>query len=125
MLVEATLNRLDWVVLLVYFVITFGIGVWASRRQKTEADYFMAGRSVHPLVAGISLFATLFSTVSFVAVPSEAYQHGVLLLLGSVGYALFTPVAVNAFLRFFYGRGESSTLYQYLEELFDWRPQRS
>jgi len=121
MLVEATLNRLDWVVLLVYFVITFGIGVWASRRQKTEADYFMAGRSVHPLVAGISLFATLFSTVSFVAVPSEAYQHGVLLLLGSVGYALFTPVAVNAFLRFFYGRGESSTLYQYLEERFDWR----
>ena len=31
MLVEATLNRLDWVVLLVYFVITFGIGVEASR----------------------------------------------------------------------------------------------
>jgi len=56
----------------------------------------MAGRSAHPLVAGISLFATLFSIVSFVSVPSDIYQHGVLLLLGSVDYALFTLVAVNA-----------------------------
>ena len=47
MLVEATLNRLDWAVLLIYFVIAFGIGVEASRRQKTEADYFH-GRSVGP-----------------------------------------------------------------------------
>lgn len=116
-----TLETLDWIVLVGYLCATFAISVWASRRQATQSDYFMAGRSMLPIVAAFSLFATLFSTTSFVAAPSEGYEHGVMMLLGSVGYAICTPLAAGAFLKFFYGRGDSCTLYEYLEERFDWR----
>lgn len=121
MSLHPTLDLLDWVVLILYLVATFGICVWTSRRQGTESEYFMAGRAATPLVAAVSLFATLFSTSTFVAAPSEGYRHGLTMLLGSVGYALFTPLAAWLFLSFFYGRGNNWTLYQYLEQRFDWR----
>jgi SSS family solute:Na+ symporter len=118
---HASLAFIEWVVLVVYLAATFGISIWTSRRQATENEYFMASRNATPLVAAVSLFATLFSTSTFVAAPSEGYRHGLTMWLGSVGYALFTPLAVYLFLAFFYGRGDNCTLYQYLEQRFDWR----
>ena len=70
------------------------------------------------VVVAISLYATLFSTISFVAVPGEAFKNGVLLGLNSIGYAIFTPLAVYLFLRFFY-QSQSFTCYEYLERRFN------
>src|SRR5690606_3843937 len=103
---HASLATIDWVVLVVYLAATFAISIWTSRRQATENEYFMASRTATPLVAAVSLFATLFSTSTFVAAPSEGYRHGLTMWLGSVGYALFTPLAVYLFLSFFYSRGD-------------------
>ena len=73
------------------------------------------------IVVSLSLFATLFSTVSFVGVPGEAYQNGVLTFIRSMGYAVCTPLAVWLFLRFFYSTGQTFTAYEYLERRFDVR----
>jgi SSS family solute:Na+ symporter len=63
------------------------------------------------------MYATLFSTISFVAMPGEGYRSGMLLGLNSVGYFLFTPLAVWIFLRFFYRAG-TFTAYEYLGRRF-------
>ncbi|MFO1447103.1 MAG: sodium/solute symporter [Opitutaceae bacterium] len=112
------LTTLDWLVLGVYMV---GILVTAHSSKggrSTLAQYFLADRSLSWFTVGLCLYATLFSTVSFVAIPGEAYKNGVLFSLNSIGYALFTPLAVWMFLRFFY-RTSSFTAYEYLERRFD------
>jgi SSS family transporter len=63
------------------------------------------------------MYATLFSTISFVAMPAEGYRNGMLLSLNSVGYLIFTPLAVWLFLRFFYRAG-TFTAYEYLGRRF-------
>ncbi|WP_437207279.1 sodium:solute symporter family protein [Planctomicrobium sp. SH664] len=88
-------------------------------RQKDLGEFFLAGRSMPFAIVAISLFATLFSTISFVGVPAEAYQNGILTSLTSFGYALFTPLAVWLFLRYFFQSKETFTAYEYLERRFN------
>ena len=114
-----TLTPIDWCVLAAYLLATFGIAFYVRVGQRTASDFFLAGRSMHWIVVSLSLYATLFSTISFVGVPGEAYKNGVLTWLKSLGYALFTPLAVWLFLRFFYTSSETFTAYQYLERRFD------
>ncbi|MFA6242203.1 MAG: hypothetical protein WC655_14815 [Candidatus Hydrogenedentales bacterium] len=114
---QMTLSAADWIVIAIYLAIVAGIALRVRIGQKTSADYFLAGRRMHWIVVAISLYAALFSTISFVAVPGEAYKNGVLLGLNSLGYAMFTPLAVYLFLRFFY-QADTFTCYEYLERRF-------
>jgi solute carrier family 5 (sodium-coupled monocarboxylate transporter), member 8/12 len=110
----------DWGAVALYFGITFYIGWRAKAQQSNPADYFLNGRRTHWIIAGVSLYATLFSTVSFVGMPGEAYKNGVLYGLYSLGYFLFTPLAMWLLLRFFYDT-RSFTAYEYLERRYDGR----
>lgn len=71
----------DWAVVLIYALALIGIGIYYSRRQKNTEDYFVGGRSVSPFLAGISLYATLFSTLSYIGVPGEIIQNGPVLVV--------------------------------------------
>jgi SSS family transporter len=118
MMPEINLHAFDWIALALYVLVTFGIALRVRFGQKSQADYYLAGRSSHWILIGVSMYATLFSTVSFVSMPGEGYKHGMLMSLQSVGYTLFTPLAVWMFLRFFYNT-TSFTAYEYLERRFD------
>ncbi|MDB6127025.1 MAG: sglT 1 [Verrucomicrobia bacterium] len=74
------LRPFDWAVLGVYAAVLLGIGFYFSRRQKTTEEYFLASRSTKPFMAGISLFASLVSTISYVAMPGEMVQNGPVLI---------------------------------------------
>ena len=67
---------LDWSIVAVSACVLLGLGCYYARRQKTTEDYFVAGRRQHPIVAGISLFAALFTLVAYVGVPGEIVENG-------------------------------------------------
>ena len=75
-----TLNWLDYTVILGYFGVISTIGILASRHQKSSADFSLAGRNVPWWVAGISMFATGASAISFMAVPALAFQTNLIFL---------------------------------------------
>ncbi len=83
------LGPLDWLVVTVYALGLIAIGLYYSRRQTTTEEYFVASRSVAPFLAGISLYATLFSTLSYIGFPGEIIQNGpVLLFVGQAAIPL-------------------------------------
>ena len=52
----------DWLVILSFFVVTLGVGLFFARKGgKSIADYFVAGRNMTWWVAGTSLVATSFA----------------------------------------------------------------
>ena len=89
------LRPLDWVVIALYTAFMLGIGLYYSRRQTTTEEYFLAGRNLNPTLVGISMFATLLSTISYLGTPGEMIKHGPVVLCG----LLVTPVvyAVTAY----------------------------
>ena len=72
------LVTLDWIIISMYGVITFVLGVWFTKRSGTSIeDYFVAGRSLPWWVAGTSIAATWFATDAPLATASLVRQHGV------------------------------------------------
>jgi SSS family solute:Na+ symporter len=50
------MQALDYVVLIVYFAVMIGIGVYTSRKIKNKDDYFMGGRGFGKLLQTFAAF---------------------------------------------------------------------
>lgn len=80
--------------MLAYLALQLGIGVWISRRIRTESDYLLAGRNLGYTLATFSIFATWFGAETMVGSAGNAYRDGV--SLGNAepfGYGLCLIVA--------------------------------
>ena len=64
------------VTLIIYKIILIGIGIFASRRTQSEADFFLANRGLGPLVAAISASASSSSAWTLLGVSGFAYAFG-------------------------------------------------
>ena len=69
---------IDWVLLAIYLLLTLVMGLWLSRRNNGEEDYFVAGRRLSGWLAGASMAATTFS------IDTPLYVAG---LIGARGLA--------------------------------------
>jgi Na+/proline symporter len=75
--------------ILLYLLVQFGIGIWVSRRIRSEADYLIAGRSLGYGLATFSIFATWFGAETIIGAAGTTYREGVSLASAEpFGYAL-------------------------------------
>src|ERR1700733_12676297 len=63
----------DLAIIVVYMAALIAIGARFSRRQTSTERYFVAKRSIPAWAMGLSLLATLISSVTFIAYPGSAY----------------------------------------------------
>jgi len=76
------LASLDWIVIAAYGAAMLMLGVYYVRRQHSADDFFVGGRSLNATAVGISLLATLLSTISYLATPGEIIGKGPIIILG-------------------------------------------
>lgn len=69
----ASTRWLDLIVMAAYMAALLFTGFWFSRRQTSTEHYFVAKRSIPGWAMGLSLLATLISSVTFIAYPGSAY----------------------------------------------------
>lgn len=62
--------------LLLYVVSQLGIAFWFARRNRSEADFLLAGRSLGPWLGTFAVFATWFGAETCVGATGEAYTRG-------------------------------------------------
>lgn len=87
-----------------YLVSCLGIGLWASRRTKSAADFFIAGKSIGVWILGFASFSTVASGFAFIGGPGLVYSLGTsslwICVPAGLGFAL-TAVLVGKRLRVF------------------------
>lgn len=71
---------LDWFVIAAYAAGMLGVGWYYARRTSTTDDYLLGGRNMSPWKVGLSLFASLLSTITYLAVPGEMIKYGPMVL---------------------------------------------
>lgn len=71
---------LDWLVLAAFGSLMLAVGAYYSRHNKSSDDYLFGGRRMSPIALGLSLFATLVSTLSYLATPGEMIGHGPMMI---------------------------------------------
>jgi Na+/proline symporter len=59
-----------------YVLVQFGIGIYVSRRIRTESDYLVAGRSLGYTLATFTIFATWFGAETTIGAAGAVYAEG-------------------------------------------------
>lgn len=113
----ASLGKADAVLLVGYLALVLAIGTFFSRRERSSADWFVAGGRIPAWAAGCSILATQISAITFLSTPAVAFATDWSLLPSWFGMLLFAPIAVHAFLPAF-RRLRAPTAYAWLEDRF-------
>jgi len=108
------LQLVDWILIGIYGASTIGLGYYYGRKQRTTREYFVGAGSMNPLLIGVSLFATLLSTISYLSTPGETVGKGPVLLASKLAIP-FAYVIVAYLLLPVYMRQRVTSAYELLE----------
>lgn len=110
------LGTIDWIIVLIYFVILILIVWFTSRKQDSTDEYFLAGRNVGWFVIGCSLFASNVGSEHIVGLAGSGATSG----MGMAHWELHAWVLIMLgwiFVPFYY-TSSVSTMPEFLEKRF-------
>lgn len=108
----------NYLVLAIYLLGLALLGIYFSRREKNTSEFFLAGKRIPWWAAGLSIYATQLSAITFISVPTVAYTGNLVLVVAFLSIFLMAPIVVKFYLPFFY-RLRITTAYEYLERRFN------
>ncbi|HNX33336.1 MAG TPA: sodium/solute symporter [Kiritimatiellia bacterium] len=111
-------HPLNWAVMGGYFGGLAFMGWWFMRKKKSADDYFKGGGRIPWWAAGISIFAAMFSSITFLAVPALAYMSDWRYAPKCACIALIPPLVICCYLPFF-RKLNLTCAYEYLELRFN------
>lgn len=113
----SVLATIDWIVILLYFVLILGIAWWVIRQQKeTSDDYFLAGRNLGWFVVGASIFASNIGSEHLVGLAGSGATDGV--AMAHYELHAWCLLVLGWLLAPFYIRSNVFTMPEFLERRF-------
>jgi len=106
--------------IIIFFTYLIGITIFGGsfiRKNKTSSAFTLGNRSIPRWVVTLSIFATFVSSISYLALPGQAYLSN----WNAFVFSLSLPVASFIAIRFFvplYRSVNSPSAYTYLEQRF-------
>jgi solute:Na+ symporter, SSS family len=108
------LATLDWIIIAIYAVSTIGLGYYYGRKQTTTKEYFVGSGEMPWFLIGVSLFATLLSTITYLSIPGEMVGKGPIYLTSLLALPLVYPVVAYWMLPL-YMKHKVTSAYELLE----------
>jgi SSS family solute:Na+ symporter len=112
-----SIRPLDLVVIILYFVVVAAIGFRFAKRQNSTEAYFVARRAIPWWAMGLSIFATIISSITFIAYPGAAFDGNWNQLVPgfmAVGVLLVAGTTLVSFFR----HAVKMSAYEYFEKRF-------
>ena len=109
------LTLIDWLIIVVYAGSTLFLGWYFGKRQKSTREYFVGSGKMNPVLIGVSLFASLLSTITYLSIPGETIGKGPIYLTTYLAYP-FVFLIVGFVLLPVYMKNRVTSAYELLEE---------
>jgi SSS family solute:Na+ symporter len=113
------MTQLDWVVIVLYFVLIGWVAWWYGRHQKDKQDYFLAGRNAGWIVIGASIFTSNIGSEHIVGLAGQGATTGLAMAHWEL-HAWVLIMLAGLFVPFYYNSGVE-TIPQFLERRFSAR----
>ena len=81
-------TTLDLLVIGAYLLVMLGVGVWFVRRIKNTDDYYVAGRTLGPVVLAATVCATIIGGSAMMGRAGIAYTTGFKAIATAIPYML-------------------------------------
>ena len=91
------LASMDWIVIAFYLLALVAMGFYFAGREHGTDDFFLAGGRIPWWAAGISIFATGLSAITFMAIPAKAYETDWVYFFTLNGAVVLAPVVAYVF----------------------------
>jgi SSS family solute:Na+ symporter len=118
-IVTGGLSTFDAVVLAAYLVAMLAMGFRIARKNESTEDFFVGGRDLPSWAVGISLIASILSTITYLGMPSEMFRTGVGFLTRQLGLPIVLLITWFLWIPFFM-RLRLTSAYEYLERRFNY-----
>jgi len=118
-LVSSSFGFINWAVIAIYIIGMLYIGYFFMGRTKLTNDYFKGGNRVPWWVAGFSIFATMASAISIMAIPAKSFATDWLYYPLAITILIIAFPVIKYYLPFF-RRLNVNTAYEYLEIRFNY-----
>ena len=86
------MHWIDYIIVIFSIAAAIVVGMYFAHKQKDTSQYFAGGGKIPAWAVGISIFATLISSVTFLAYPGAAYADNWILLV----QGLMVPIVLLA-----------------------------
>ncbi|MCA9116309.1 MAG: sodium/solute symporter [Planctomycetaceae bacterium] len=116
---EGGLAGADHLVIGLYLACMLGMGIYIALKQRSTEDFFVGGRNLPAWAVGISLLASLLSTITYLGMPGEMFRTGLGFLTRQLGIPFVLVVVWFLWLPFFMKLNLTSA-YEYLERRFNY-----
>ena len=114
---DASFGWLNWLVLIVYLLAMLALGFYFMHREKNSDDFFTGGGRIPWWAAGMSIFATMLSAITYMSIPAKAYATDWKYYPMQIFILIVAFPVITYFLPFF-RRLKITTAYAYLEQRF-------
>ena len=117
---SSSFGLINWLVVGLYLLLMVSIGYFFMKREAASSTdaYFRGGKRIPWWVAGLSIFATMLSAITFMAIPAKAYATNMNSWIGMWPMVLIIPLVVYYYLPFFRKLNVTSA-YEFLEQRFN------
>ena len=105
-------------VLVAYLLCVVLVGLFFMFKNRNTDDYFRGGQSIPWWAAACSIYATMLSSLTYVALPAVVYQTNWLLLIGIWMIIVVAPIAIYIVMPFF-RQINATSAYEYLSKRFN------
>ena len=112
------MSLIDWVVLVVTFILIISYGLYKSNASKNLEGYFLSNRSMPWYLVLLGIMGTQASAITFLSAPGQAYTDGMRFVQYYFGLPLAMIVIVVWFVPVF-SKLKIFTAYEFLEQRFD------
>ena len=109
---------LNWTVLIVYMIGMLGLGYFFMLRESSSEDFFKGGGRIPWWAAGISIYATMLSAITYMAIPAKAYATDWTYYPMLITILLMSFPVIKYYLPYF-RRLNITSAYEYLEMRFN------
>jgi SSS family solute:Na+ symporter len=112
-----TLHIIDYLIIGLSLIVPILISIKFSKKQTNISSFFKAGGALPAWAVGISILATLISSITFLAYPGEGFSSNWILLV----QGLMVPITLLLFIRFLvplYRNIIKLSAYEYFEQRF-------
>ena len=111
----AAISSIDWGVIVLYAIGMVVVGLYFSRKNNNTEDYLLGGRKMNPLMLGMSLFASLLSTISYLSYTGEMIRYGPMFITGAIAFP-FVIFTVGSFMIPYFMKLRVTSAYEILEQ---------
>ncbi|MGC3989680.1 MAG: sodium:solute symporter family protein [Chthoniobacteraceae bacterium] len=117
--IQIQLTRVDYLILISYFVFVLGIGFTLKRFMKGSGDFFLSGRSIPAWVTGLAFLSANLGAQEVIGMAASGAKYGIMTShfywVGAIPAMVFLAIFM---MPFYYG-SKARSVPEYLKMRFD------